>query len=177
MSNIRDYFLRAKHWQIFLMFLVFFLLSPVALFSSTKVGPPAFIGLTIVYELCFLFWFWSMGSFLSMVVQPRLRLNMRFFLFALAYPLLYSLVFFWYFESPSPAAVIIPLHLFAMFCIIYVLYFVSKSFLLAERRTSVTFSSYAGIFVLCWFFPIGVWIIQPRINRLYCDQGSAMASF
>jgi hypothetical protein len=28
-------------------------------------------------------------------------------------------------------------------------------------------------FFLIWFFPIGVWIIQPRINRLYAVKKNA----
>jgi hypothetical protein len=31
----------------------------------------------------------------------------------------------------------------------------------------VTFSDFAGEFFLIWFFPVGIWIIQPRINKLF----------
>jgi len=53
--------------------------------------------------------------------------------------------------------------------VLYVLqiYFVSKSLVLAETGRPAVFYDYAGPFFLVWFFPIGVWIVQPRINRLY----------
>jgi len=35
-----------------------------------------------------------------------------------------------------------------------------------ERRQPVTFFDYSGPFFLFWFFPIGVWFIQPRVNKL-----------
>jgi hypothetical protein len=33
----------------------------------------------------------------------------------------------------------------------------------------VSFYDFSGPFFLLWFFPIGIWIIQPRINRLFTD--------
>jgi hypothetical protein len=69
--------------------------------------------------------------------------------------------------NPSMIAVILPLHFFAMFCLFYDLYFVSKNLVMVETGKRVTFYDYAGPFFLIWFFPIGIWFIQPRINRLY----------
>ena len=63
-------------------------------------------------------------------------------------------------------AIIVPVHLFAMFCIFYSLYFVAKTFKTVELQRTVTFSDFAGEFFLLWFYPIGIWIIQPKINRM-----------
>ena len=60
-----------------------------------------------------------------------------------------------------------------MYCMFYLLYFVSKSLVLAETDKTATFYDYAGPFFLMWFYPIGIWIIQPRINRLYSERGNA----
>jgi hypothetical protein len=62
---------------------------------------------------------------------------------------------------------LLPFHLFAMYCILYPLYFISKNLVMAELGKPVTFSGYATAFFLIWFFPIGIWFIQPRINSLY----------
>jgi hypothetical protein len=71
--------------------------------------------------------------------------------------------------QPNPAifALIVPLHLFSMFCIFYCLYFNAKALKTVEWQRPVTFSDFAGEFFLIWFFPIGVWIIQPRLNKLF----------
>jgi hypothetical protein len=63
-------------------------------------------------------------------------------------------------------AIIIPLHLFSMFCIFYCLYFVSKTFKTAELQRQTTFSDFAGEFFLLWFYPVGIWIVQPKINKM-----------
>jgi|HubBroStandDraft_2_1064218.scaffolds.fasta_scaffold26755_3 hypothetical protein len=67
-------------------------------------------------------------------------------------------------------SLIFPLHFLAMFCLFYLLYFVSKSLVLAETCKPASFNDYAGPFFLIWFFPIGIWFIQPRINRQYMES-------
>lgn len=58
------------------------------------------------------------------------------------------------------------LHLFSVFCIFHTFYFVAKTIRTAELQRNVTFSDFTGDFFLTWFFPIGVWFLQPRINQL-----------
>ena len=113
-----------------------------------------------------------MGSFLNSIAPLELRLKMRFFRFALVYPALYLLLFATAFESNKLVLtlLIFPLHFFAMFCLFYNLHFVSKSLVTVETGKPALFYNYAGPFFLLWFFPIGIWIIQPRINRLYAEQ-------
>jgi hypothetical protein len=63
-------------------------------------------------------------------------------------------------------AIILPLHLFAMFCIFYCLYFVAKTIKTAELQREVSFSDFVGEFFMLWFYPIGIWILQPKINQI-----------
>src|SRR5258708_34562 len=113
MDMIANVFLRAKHWQIvFLLVGVGFVGDIVAIESSMSVtaqSPEGFgkIGLPLgfvmaLFMFCFLGWFWSMGSFLSSILQPPLRLKMGFFRFALFYPGLYIFVFMALFLSTPP---------------------------------------------------------------------------
>lgn len=187
MNVIARFFLRAKHWQIFLLLLGISVFGDVSALSSsisaTAQSPEAFgkVGLLfgvvmVLFMFCFLAWFWSMGSFLNLIMQPTLRLKMGFFRFALIYPVVYLPVFMWLFQSisldPRLFAVILPLHFFAMFCMFYLLYFESKSLVLAETSKPASFYDYAGPFFLIWFFPIGVWFTQPRINQLYEERSN-----
>jgi hypothetical protein len=191
MKVIATFFLRAKHWQIFLLFFAIGVVADVAAIStsiSATVRSPSDFGkvsmlswLAIVLSMfCYLAWLWSMGSFLSSMVHPALRLKRGFFRFALIYPLVYLPLFMVLFRSiifsPTLFAVIFPLHFFATFCMFYLLYFVSKSLVLAETSKPVSFYEYAGPFFLIWFFPIGVWFTQPRINRLY-EKGKNVERF
>lgn len=97
---------------------------------------------------------------------------MRFFQFSLIYPPLYVFPILILFPDklPLPFAGMLPLHLLSGFCQLYGFYFVSKSLALAERGESASFSNYVGSFILIWFFPIGVWFFQPKVNQLYAEQ-------
>jgi hypothetical protein len=63
-------------------------------------------------------------------------------------------------------AIILPLHLFSICCIVYCLYFVAKTFKTVELQRETTFSDFVAEFFLIWFYPIGVWVLQPKINRM-----------
>ena len=36
----------------------------------------------------------------------------------------------------------------------------------AELQKEVRFSDFAGEFFLIWLFPIGVWFVQPKVNKI-----------
>ena len=187
MIAITSFFLRAKHWQIFAPLFGLYttrMAIGMASFPTVPSSPDA-LGLAgflfgtvmVAAMLCILIWFWSLGSFLSSIVRPVLRLNSAFFRFAVIYPCLYMFAFIPFFLDPRPSAtwvaIIVPFHFFAMLCMFYNLYFVSKNLALAETGRAASFYDYAGPFFLIWFFPLGIWVIQPRINRLYAMQSSA----
>lgn len=180
-KTIETFFLRAKDWQILLLLFVVPLLvevnaTPLRSWNDLNATTVLYLTVMSLYVLSFLAWFWSMGSFLSSIVDPALRLSTRFFRCALLYPLLYALVLFGFALPPSvfPAmAIILPLHLFAMFCLFYDMYFVSKNLALAETGKPASFYDFAGPFFLIWFYPIGIWFVQPRINRLFTQRSAA----
>ena len=185
MDWIRNLFVRAKHWQLFLLFVAVFVIGELPMLGYVASGPKspedpaeAFVVVeivTAVSALCYLLWLWSMGSFLNSLIPPTLRSRIHFFSFTVIFTSIYVLGFIALFQSVSPiaVAVIIPRLLLAAFCMFYNFYFVSKSLVSAETGKNATFNEYAGMFFLLWFYPIGIWFIQPRINRLYAKTQSA----
>jgi len=71
-------------------------------------------------------------------------------------------------NEPNPMifAVIVPLLLLSMVCIFYSLYFVSRSYKTAILQKKLEVGDYIGEFFMIWFFFIGVWILQPKINKM-----------
>lgn len=63
-----------------------------------------------------------------------------------------------------------PLSFFSTFGMFYVVYFVAKRIKTVELQAIPRFEDWTGEFFLIAFFPIGVWILQPRINDLYKNQ-------
>lgn len=169
--------LQLKHWQLFgLMIGVMIINSFFNLATSQIVWAISML----LFVVIFFGWFWIMAVNLypKLPVDSKLNLN-RFKLFMLI-PSFYIVAISFLFGAISIgtqgdstggyATIIVPIHLFSMFCIFWCLAYVAKSLKAVELQRTVTFSDYAGEFFLIWFFPIGVWIIQPRINKLFDDN-------
>jgi hypothetical protein len=184
-----DQFLKAKHWQIFsitigaplllqMAFGVYLVLhfgaaddpSEEAIFNSFKVV----FALMFVFIAFILGYFWSIGYGLQKLVPEDLKSNLKFFLLSLVLPyiyfLIYQLVFLEAFMSGNfdmrILSIIAPFQIVAMAGVLYSIYFMAKTFKTAEVQKKVTFNDFAGEFFMLLFFPIGIWIIQPRINRM-----------
>ena len=178
-------FLTLKHWQLFGLLMglpmVFQFIAIGSVFSSK--GPTTmFYFLPIMMILfigLFYGWFYALGTNLHKKLPQTANMNLTRFKIFLLMPIVYMLLISIFMAvmfsnitsdvQPNPAifALIIPLHLFSMFCIFYCLYFNAKAFKTVELQKPVTFSDFVGEFFLIWLFPIGIWIIQPRINKLF----------
>jgi len=185
-------FLKAKHWQIFLVtiglpFILQIIIMPVSIFTGNpmllfKLMPV----IMVVFMAGFFGWFWSIAIGLQTKIPANVKLKVEkfkiFFFIPLIYIFIISIFFVfignWIEGGNNPGSgriglimgIIVPLHLFSMFCIFYCLYFVAKTFKTVELQREVTFSDFGGEFFLFWFFPIGVWIVQPKINKFIDDN-------
>ena len=181
-TAVERLFLRAKHWQLFLLLVAPMVLGQIAFTSSFPNSAPhapqeivkafrTFFIATGLSMLFFMGWFWSIGSFLNSIAPNVYRPQVRLFRLALIYPSAYTVAFFIALSSTGRVSpLVIPFHLFAILCMFYDLYFVSKSLVLAEQNEPVSFRDFSRPFFLLWFYPIGVWVIQPRINRLFLEM-------
>ncbi|CAN5900676.1 hypothetical protein BH11BAC7_BH11BAC7_15480 [soil metagenome] len=183
-----NWFLRAKHWQIFILIFV----APVVIeligfmLALTTRHPEVlfvcvFIMMAIILGVQF-GWFYNVGTALANRVNPNGGMNVKRFRNFVLIPVIYigalmlGMIVFGFFMMnsgrPSPYTgllliIVIPMHFFSMFCIFYSIWFISKSLKMAERWTHVELSDYIGDFFLTWFLFVGIWFIQPRINRMF----------
>jgi len=177
--------LQAKHWQLFMLTIGVPIILEIILIPFIIIGNNHMVILKIM-PIMFIFfvgglfgWFWAIAIHLQEKLPDDLKLKVNRFKTFLLIPIIYFAIFFVFLDfimrgaiengtGPDPAvfALIIPFHLFAMFCIFYCLYFVSKIFKTVELQRKVTFSDFASEFFMIWFFPVGIWIIQPKINKM-----------
>jgi hypothetical protein len=190
-----DIFLRLKHWQLFLLLFGLPIIFDMVMFdyaigSSLNGHPEALLNtlrffpvLMILFTGGLFGWFWAMAIKLQPKVPASIHMKTGRFKILFLTPTIYIgclLIFLCYVFGAYPRfltpdnmlaiggiwAIMIPLHLLSMGCIFYCLYFVAKTLKTVELQREVTFNDFAGEFFLIWFYPIGVWIIQPRVNKL-----------
>ncbi|HSY60488.1 MAG TPA: hypothetical protein VK796_01380 [Cytophaga sp.] len=137
----------------------------------------------LLFVSVFFGWFWSVVTGLQANLPDEIKMKLTRFKIFFFIPIIYMVFILVYMGivfsglmsetgDVNPAAIggliafIIPLHLFSMFCMFHTLYYAAKTLKMAEIQRTVSFSDFSGEFFLIWFFPIGIWIIQPRINKL-----------
>ncbi len=174
-------FLRMKSWQVFTIVAVVPFVAQIILVSFVATGnipdPRALLSifpyLMAIFMSVFMTWFWSLGTGLNKLVSLEIRPSSKFFRFGIiytgAYTLLFTVIMLNLLESGNPGGkiiLIVPFHFLAMFCMFYGIYFIAKNLVMAEKNAMAKFDDFAGPFFLLWFFPVGIWIVQPRINKL-----------
>jgi hypothetical protein len=190
--------LRLKHWQLFILLIAMPIVMDLIfigtnIFSNNDPSPLATILLiVIIFSLCLFFaWFYALGTNLHKKLPESAEMNLTKFKIFLLVPFVFILLIclFMVFmvnnsitgeEPPTIGlwilAILIPIDLFSIFCIFYCLYFNAKALKAVEMQRPVEFSDYVGEFFSLLFFPIGIWIIQPKINKLFAIKNKSIDS-
>lgn len=164
-------FLSLKHWHLFLLFIVL----PSIIGSSTReVKIEGSSDLAYIFNTYFLYLI-TLGPLLLWIYTLALNLQVksqnifRFWRFNIAF----LMILFWLIFSPiftiafidDPTKMwMVPFSFFLMFIgFVYCTYFVSCLLNIVENgRNTSSFDM-----VLFFIYPVGIWILQPRINRLF----------
>ncbi|HPE57275.1 MAG TPA: hypothetical protein P5514_13300 [Bacteroidales bacterium] len=109
-------------------------------------------------------WIWSIGTQLQSDKVKVNEIKLILFKISVIYPIAYFVFAIYYMFTNG--WIIEPLHFVAMFCTLYAMIFAAKTIKSAELEKEAKVSDYLGDFFLVWFFPIGIWILQPRIHKL-----------
>lgn len=140
---------------------------------------PFFIVLGLISAIVQYGWTWAAGNILNDRLPEELKLNTVFFKVCFFYPIVYFLliiilvltVIYPGMEfSPFIFLGLAPFHLFAIFCSFYCYYFVARVIKTNELDRPATASDYIGEIVMIWFFFIGIWFLQPKINKMINDS-------
>lgn len=138
-------------------------------------------------------WLWSLAVGLQRIIPANIKLNIgrfKLFFFIFAVYLLFFLGFFvtlidFFFTTFTNSGepdiqpfaslwpflpLIIVFHLFSMFCIIYCLIFVARTIKTAELQRTVSFREYMSELSSILFYPIGIWSIQPNVNKMVAEN-------
>jgi hypothetical protein len=201
-------FLKAKHWQLFLLIFVLplfiyfgWLISFLgdfiheAMYESDELPVDFFSSFVTMLALMIIpiaiqyAWFWSMAIGLQKKLPADVKMNVplfkAFFIIPLVYGLLYLLFLISFFSNIERLEdlehmedfsnigwliggifIFITLSLFVMVCTFYQYWFIAKTIKCADQQKDLRFGDFVGEFFLVWFYPIGVWILQPMINRI-----------
>ena len=166
-----------KHWQIFLIFFLFPVLPRLLFFAKVvSVSNPKilFALSSAAGGMIYLFWVYAIGIILYSLKRQQVNLRSVRFQVSIVFMLLYFPCFVVLFSIYRPeeifesswAGLLFILHLSAIICMIYCAYFIAKLINTIEQNKNVRDSQIIVDIFLIMFFPVGIWIIQPRLNNI-----------
>jgi len=176
-----NFFLKLKHWQVFLLltglyWIYAIVVATIFLLLQNPIVEIIDIVVTLLLRtlsVVFYFgWFYALGVNLNEELPDTVEMSLKKFKWSLflfpivcmVFPIVVALfgnmramdnpVFYWIVFS-------------ILFFSIFYSYFNAKSLKAVELQRPVVFKDYIGMFFLFLFYPIGIWVIQPRINKIF----------
>ncbi|TVT37956.1 hypothetical protein FNT36_22650 [Hymenobacter setariae] len=155
--------LKAKHWQVFIFLVAIYFISTyckdnslasVAVFSILLVG---YIG-----------WYALLGNSLYMYLPKKIECNSTWFLVdAFLLIAFYGTIMILFDGNLQVNGVVAIPFFYLFFAIAHLFWFPAVLLISIESGSRPVFSQYAGTMLQLFFWPIGIWFIQPRINKIY----------
>jgi hypothetical protein len=163
--------LNIKHWQLFMLICgVQIIITTLNDFDyvyrritySTAIDLVGmFVGISF-----FVFWLWSVSIVLNRKQKTEIKLNVSLFkistLLFVANILITSILIL----GATSEEFLLVLTLISFGFFIYAVLFTAKTLKTTELRRVAGISEYIGDFLLFILFPLGIWFLQPRINKI-----------
>ena len=173
--------LKLEGWKLFLLILIPAIVSAMVLLISKYLlddNPSLLVIsqiLTVIFVGVFVYWIYTLGTQLARLT-PNQSFSLLLFKCALvfstvyrvsleAYSLWYSVSYHMRLDLESDLW-IIPFHLLATVATLYCFYTNARLLVSAERQQLSDFKNVWPTFGLILAFPIGIWFIQPRLQKL-----------
>lgn len=177
-----EWILLADSWQVFFVIVGTLLVGAMVTSWIELEGLPRVFSIAANYasEILLAGWFYAVGRNLHRIRPDGARLKLGWFVFHLVYFLIYSVILLFLSLSLlqmrgltfiiDEAWVLLPFHILAIISACSIVGFVARALVTVELRQHVPFGIYGGTFLLLFFFPFGIWIVQPRVQAIFRDQ-------
>ena len=164
-------FLAAKPWQLFLVTLFIFVVPSTGFLP----GPGRFLLAEVIMTGLGTLWFgwiYTVGTAAHACLAPTVRSASRLFRVSVIYAATYYVAFTFLADPTQPTTLLLlmPFHFAAVVAILYSMVFVARQ--LATLRVGYKAHVLEGLpeFLSIWFFPVGIWFVQPLVNERLAPQ-------
>ena len=183
--------LKLKNWQVLsLIFIVPLILTVTGLDSALFVNRSnGLFGATIdtmvlmLPALIFFMWLWQVGTMLHKNLPRTVKMNLILFKVILVSLFIFAAVVSTYnslhltgkhetyidFETLMVGAAL------GLISALYLIIFIAKALKVVETQKPANFNDYVDEFIWMFFWPVGIWKYQPRINEMNSNGSTAAA--
>lgn len=159
-----NFILRLKHWQVFLILLISAIAS-----NFTWTNHEAFtLGANLFGLLVYFFWLLAVGLELTEYLPSKVELPRTFFVINGVILLISMVIVMTVFDGQYSDNSLVGFLwiIYLMFAMFQFLFYPAKALKSVEQENEATFAQYFGYFLLMIFWPVGIWSIQPKLNKI-----------
>ncbi len=161
------FFLKMKSWQLFSLFMILLVVTP-EIVASSDFPEKSFAILNFIFVSLYLGWIWAaIHGARKQLPEEIMRSSPLGVDISIIYIICYMISLIFMSEDASVSSWLILLHLLAVGFLFYLFFYAAKTITQINLSEEVSFGEYLPIAFAFWFFPIGVWFIQPKLNRIY----------
>ena len=162
-----EFILRLKHWQVFFILLIGSIASNFIWEDHELFN----LALNSFGLIIYFFWYFAVGLELTEYLPPRVELPRTLFIVN-AFMLIISMViivavFNGQFSGNGLLGFLWIAYL--MYAILQFMFYPCKALRTVEQGTEATFGQYFKCVLLTIFWPIGIWWIQPKLNKVITE--------
>ena len=157
-------FLKMKHWQIFLLLIFASFIS-----NFTWVGYDLFNTLlNLTGVLLYLIWYFAIGLELTEYLPRKVELPKTLFVINGFILILSTVILTMFFDGSFQANGLLGfiLAIYTFYAVFQFFFYPGKALKSIELNTEAKIGEYFGYFLLMVFWPIGIWWIQPKLNKI-----------
>jgi hypothetical protein len=171
MNIVEKFYLKSPRSLLFL-FMVF---SPMIIhgFLSTVFGNDFDSLEVLIFFLIYIGWYYVLGLNLFDKVPDKLKFKKTFFEINIGYSFLFIVIMSLLSEFSSFSNIsgsnpfIFPFAFYNLFALGYTIYFVSKALFCIQYDGNMDTAIITGYMFLFFFFPVGILVLQPKINKVF----------
>jgi len=174
-------FLKAKPWQLFIAIILLPFICSIYLDNTNQQS--AIIDIlnyvvVLISSTILLLWIQSINYTFIKLVPKEIKMNKNRFKFTYLYCviyipfLLFGTAIYSHFQPSESIEILVFvilffLHFIMMLSVIYCLFFIAHLVKYLELKKQLQLSDYIIEGMLLIIFPIGIWVLQPRIKKIY----------
>jgi hypothetical protein len=184
------FLLKIEHWQLFIYLFIIpavMIIHSLLLFDVNETGKHLIIEMILLNLFMVLYglWFYVLNSMLQTnQINKKLSNFLKYnFSVMIIYTIVINIVIFGhiinteqfksatgysFYRNLSP--IIITAQAYSTILYLMTLYLLSKGMILKEQINVVNAKNLLKVFILFLISPIGIWFLQPRIQRIYENE-------
>lgn len=186
-------FVQLRHYAIFLLLFIvpiiaFTLIAFTISYFHLPIGNNWALFLNI-FVINWYLWLYAIGVYLHNKLPPLIHIGSRHFKF------LIHIIFGCFFLTTCAlseifytsfiynktiydiiGSILMVADIISFCCIFYCFYFVSECLNIIRYQRLVSFSECIGDLFLLIFLPFGIWVLQPKINKVFADEQYELGS-